>query len=43
MVPNYATNRGTRHCMVTRHMTNNAADGSAFDATVRSCDHRKRS
>jgi hypothetical protein len=42
MVPNHATDRGTRRRMVTCHMANYAADGGALQATVRAGDDRKR-
>jgi hypothetical protein len=42
MVPDYAANCGARDRMMPRHMTNDAADGSPLDATVRTCDKRKR-
>jgi hypothetical protein len=41
MVPSCATNRGTRHPMVTCHMANDGADGGALDATMRTSDDRK--
>jgi hypothetical protein len=41
MVPNYATNRGTRHRVVTRHVANHAANDSALYATMRTRDDRK--
>jgi hypothetical protein len=43
MVPNCATNRGTRYPMVTCHMAHNAADGGAFDAAMSTCDDREPS
>jgi hypothetical protein len=42
MVPNCATDRSTRHRMVTCHMANDAADGGALQATVCTGDDRKR-
>jgi hypothetical protein len=43
MVPHCATNRGTRHSMMTRHMAGDGTDDGALDATMRTCDGRKRS
>jgi hypothetical protein len=42
MVPDDATNRGTRHRMMTCQMADYAADGGAFDAAMRVRDDRKR-
>lgn len=41
MVPNCATNRGTRHSMVTCHMANDGADSGALDAAMRASDYRQ--
>jgi len=39
---NQATNRGTGHRMMPRHMTYHAADGGAFDAAVCTRDGGQR-
>jgi hypothetical protein len=41
MVSHCATNRSTRYGVVTCHMTHDAADGGALDASMRTGNDRK--
>jgi hypothetical protein len=43
MMPNGTTNGGTRHRMMTRHVTGDATDRGALEASMRNCRDWQRS